>query len=91
MNKIALPRPKASNTQVQAYILAARQGLKAQHVVHNDGQWAVRRAGASKASRVFVTQDEAIRYAQALARSNKTELFVHDRNGLIRERSSFGA
>jgi hypothetical protein len=91
MNKKALPRPKSSNAQVRAYVSAAQKGLKAQHVVHaSDGKWAVRRAGASKASKTFVTQKEATQYAQNVARNNKTELFVHGRDGLIRERSSYG-
>lgn len=90
MNKKALPRPKSSNAQVKAYVSAAKKGLKAQHVVHSDGQWAVRRAGASKASRVFTTQKEAVHYAHGVAKNNKTELFVHGKDGLIRERNSFG-
>ncbi|MBL8159323.1 DUF2188 domain-containing protein [Candidatus Saccharibacteria bacterium] len=91
MNKKALPRPKSSNAQVKAYVSAAQKGLKAQHVVHSGGRWAVRRAGATKASRTFDTQKEAAQYAQQVAKNNKTELFIHGRNGLIRERNSFGA
>lgn len=91
MHKKALPRPKSSNAQVNAYIAAVQKGIKAQHVVHSaDGKWAVRRAGASKASKVFATQKEATQYAHKVARNNKTELFVHGRDGLIRERSSYG-
>lgn len=91
MNKKALPRPKSSNAQIKAYVSAAQKGLKAQHVVRssNDG-WAVRQAGASKASRTFTTQGEAIKYASGVARNNKTDLFVHGRDGLIRERNSYG-
>lgn len=91
MNRKALPRPKSSNAQVRAYVAAARKGLKAQHVIHSDGRWAVKRAGATKASRVFTTQKEAVNYAHTLAKNNKTELFIHGKNGLIRERNSFGA
>jgi len=90
MNKKALPRPKSSNAQIRAYVSAAQKGLKAQHVVHSDGRWAVRRAGASKASRTFETQKEATQYAQQVAKNNKTELFIHGRDGLIRERNSYG-
>ena len=89
MNKKPLPRPKSSNAQVAAYVSAAKKGLQAQHVVRSEGQWAVRRAGASKASRVFATQKEAISYANTIARNNRTGLFVHGKDGLIRERSSF--
>lgn len=92
MNKKALPRPKSSNAQVRAYVSAAQKGLKAQHVVYSsDGKWAVRRAGAFKATRIFVTQKEAIKYAHDVARNNKTELFIHGRDGLIRERNSYSS
>jgi hypothetical protein len=91
MNKKALPKPKSSNAQIQAYISAAQKGLQAQHVVHAEGKWAVRRAGAAKASRIFTTQKEAISYAHSVARSSKTELFIHGRDGLIRKRDSFGS
>ena len=90
MNKTPLPRPKSTNSQVSAYVSAAKKGLKAQHVVRADGQWAVRRAGASKASRVFSTQREAVKYGTGVAQNNKTELFIHGKDGLIRERNSFG-
>lgn len=90
MNKKPLPRPRSSNAQVTAYVSAAKKGLQAQHVVRSDNQWAVRRAGATKASRVFTTQKEAVSYANTVARNNKTELFIHGKDGLIRERNSFG-
>lgn len=89
MNKQPLPRPRSSNAQVSAYVSAVKKGLQAQHVVRSDGQWAVRRAGASKASRIFATQKEAIVYATTVARNDRSILFVHGRDGLIRERSSF--
>lgn len=91
MNKKALPRPKSSNAQVRAYVSAAKKGLQAQHVVQSsNGKWSVRRAGASKASRTFDTQKEATQYGQRIARNSKSELFIHGRDGLIRERNSYG-
>jgi hypothetical protein len=61
-----------------------------QHVVPNGSKWSVRRAGASKASRTFATQGEAIAKARDNARKQKTELFIHGRDGRIRERDSYG-
>ena len=61
-----------------------------QHVVPNDKGWSVKRAGASKASSVHRTQDEAIQAAKRLAQSQRTELYVHGRDGRIRERNSYG-
>lgn len=61
-----------------------------QHVVPNGDRWSVRRAGASKASRTFDTQGEAIERAREIAQNQATELFIHGRDGRIRERNSYG-
>lgn len=65
----------------------AKQG---QHVVPSGGKWSVRRAGASRASGTFNTQNEAIERAREIARNQGTELFIHGRDGRIRERNSYG-
>ena len=62
-----------------------------QHVVPNGSKWSVRRAGASRASGTFATQDEAIARARDVAQKQKTELFIHGRDGRIRERNSYGS
>lgn len=61
-----------------------------QHVVPNGSKWSVRRAGATKASGTFGTQAEAIARARDVAKNQKTELFIHGRDGRIRERDSYG-
>ena len=61
-----------------------------QHVVPRDGKWAVRRTGAKKARRVFDTQSEAIATGRELARKEHTELYIHGKDGKIRQRSSYG-
>jgi uncharacterized protein YdaT len=63
---------------------------KGQHVVPNDGKWSVRKAGSSRASGTYDTQQEAIMAAKKLARNQQTELYVHGRDGRIRERNSYG-
>ena len=64
---------------------------KDQHVTPNaKGGWGVRTTGASKASRVFPKQDDAVRHAREVAKREKSELFVHGRDGSIRERNSYG-
>lgn len=64
---------------------------RGQHVVPNpDGGWAVRKAGSSRASGTFKTQDAAISRARSLARTQGTELYVHGRDGKIRSRDSYG-
>ncbi len=61
-----------------------------QHVVPHDGDWAVRGAGSARATSVYSTQREAIEAAREIARNQNTELFVHGRDGRIRERDSHG-
>ncbi len=63
---------------------------KGQHVVPSGGKWRVQRAGASRASGVFDTQQEAVQRAKELAQNQQTELYIHGRDGRIRERSSYG-
>lgn len=63
---------------------------RSQHVVPNGGKWSVRKAGASRASGTFATQKEAVRKATEIARNQKSEIFIHGRDGRIRERSSYG-
>lgn len=59
-------------------------------MVPNGSRWSVRRAGASKASGTFATQSEAIMKARDVAQRERTELFIHGRDGRIRERNSYG-
>lgn len=61
-----------------------------QHVVPNGGKWSVRKAGSTKASGTFNTQQEAIQHARGLAQHQQTELYIHGQDGRIRERDSFG-
>lgn len=63
---------------------------KPQHVVPIGGRWVVQSAGASRASRTFATQQEAVDEARARAQRQETELYIHGRDGRIRARDSFG-
>ena len=66
-------------------------GKKPIHVVHNPGGgWNSKREGASRASRHFDTQKEAIEASRNTARRDKTELSIHGRDGKIREKDSYG-
>jgi hypothetical protein len=58
--------------------------------VPNGKKWSVRKAGASKASGVFKTQEAAIKEGTKIARNQGTELYIHGRDGRIRERNSYG-
>ncbi|HBC3831474.1 TPA: DUF2188 domain-containing protein [Vibrio parahaemolyticus] len=63
---------------------------KNQHVVPHENGWAVKGEGNSKATSVHRTQKEAIDQARGISKNQKSELFIHGRNGQIRERDSHG-
>ena len=63
---------------------------KGQHVVPNAGSWSVKKAGSAKASSTHPTQAEAIAAGAKIARNQGTELYVHGKDGRIRERNSYG-
>ncbi len=63
---------------------------KGQHVVPRDGKWAVRKSGADRVTRKYETQREAIKAARDIAQNQRTEVYIHGRDGRIRERDSYG-
>lgn len=64
---------------------------KDQHVVPSiSGGWAVRRTGSERASKVFTTQEAAVKHARQLAKKDKSELYVHKKDGTIRAKDSYG-
>ncbi len=63
---------------------------KGQHVVPRSGKWAVRKSGADRVTRKYATQGEAIKAARDIARNQRTEVYIHGRDGRIRERDSYG-
>jgi predicted site-specific integrase-resolvase len=63
---------------------------KNQHVVPKNGKWSVKGAGNSKSTKDFNTQKEAIDYAREIAKNQKSELFIHRKDGTIRDRDSHG-
>ena len=65
---------------------------KSNHVVSNKsrGGWAVKKAGAERATRIFKTKEEAVKFGRELSRNEKTELFIHKNDGTIQNRNSYG-
>ena len=63
---------------------------KNQHVVPNGGRWSVRSAGATRVAKTFTTQGEAIAHGREAAKKQGSELFIHGRDGRIRDRDSYG-
>lgn len=61
-----------------------------QHIVPHQNGWAVKGAGASRATSVHQTQSAAIDAGRSISRNQGSELLVHGRNGQIRARDSHG-
>ena len=61
------------------------------HVVPQRGDWAVRKEGSARASRVFPTKHLAMDHARAVARRNKVELVEHGQDGRIQDPDSYGS
>jgi hypothetical protein len=63
---------------------------KSMHVVASvEGGWSVRQYGAVRATKKFTTQNEAVKFAKRLAKKERTELYIHRRDGTIRAMDSY--
>jgi len=60
------------------------------HVMPSETGWRVEVAADGRARSVHRTPAEAREAARAIARRNERELFVHGRDGQIRERNTYG-
>jgi uncharacterized protein DUF2188 len=64
----------------------------ARHVIPNlRGGWSVRKTGASRATRVFDRQADAVRFGQQVARRERTALYVHRHDGTIEQKDTYGS
>ena len=85
---VPIKRRNHSNPQIKSYTEAVRRGQRSYHVVHSEGKWEVKRIGGDSVG-AFRTADEATHRAREVAKKERTEVFIHSRNGLIRERNSY--
>jgi len=60
------------------------------HVTPHGDKWAVKREGSSRASSLHATQKEAEQKGRQTARKDKTEFFLHNKQGQVRQRDSYG-
>lgn len=61
------------------------------HVVPNpSGGWSVKSSGATRAAKTFDTQQQAISFGRDAAKRSRTELYVHGRDGTIKNKNSYG-
>lgn len=63
---------------------------KNQHVVKHPNGWAVKGEGNSKATKVTLTQKEAINIAEQIARNQQSDTKIHGVDGQIRAGNSYG-
>ena len=63
---------------------------KNQHVVPAGGKRGIKGEGNSKLTSTFDKQSDAIAAARQISKNQHSELFIHGRNGQIRERDSHG-
>ncbi len=64
---------------------------KNQHVTpHPNGGWQVKGEGNNRATARTDTQADAVKIARTISRNQESELFIHGKNGQIRERDSHG-
>jgi hypothetical protein len=61
-----------------------------QHVYpRRSGKWAVRRSGASRASRLFEKKDDAVAYARRMAQKEGSVVYLHRNDGGVRRLYSY--
>lgn len=60
------------------------------HITPRPNGWAVISAGAERAAVVAPTQAAAANIGRQMAENRGSELFIHGRNGQIRERNTYG-
>jgi Uncharacterized protein conserved in bacteria (DUF2188) len=61
------------------------------HVTPREDGWAVIREGNQRASSVHPSQKEAEKVGRQAARKDQTEFLLHNRQGAIRQRDSYGS
>ncbi len=65
--------------------------MKNQHVTpHPNGGWQVKGANNSRATVRTGTQKQAINIAKTIAKNNHSEVVIHNKRGVIREKNSYG-
>jgi len=66
-------------------------GNKAYHIilVPEKGSWKVLKAGASRATKVFKQKSDAINFADAISKKEKTALYIHTIEGTVEEKRSY--
>jgi hypothetical protein len=62
-----------------------------QVVERGRGDWAVRRVGSERATKVFPSQKEAVVFAREIAKKQGATLYIQGRDGSVQRKASFRA
>lgn len=62
----------------------------ARHVVAEGKMWAIKAPGVKEALEVHAKKKDAVASATEMCKALKSELFIHGKDGKIKDRSSFG-
>lgn len=60
------------------------------HTVHKDGQWLNELEGGSAFGGSYATKEDAVAAGRARAQQDNTEHVIHNQDGTIGDRSSYG-
>ena len=60
------------------------------HVTKHENGWQVKEEKTGRVLDVSPTQSQAIKAGTQIAKRNNSEIFIHGRDGKIRERNTFG-
>lgn len=63
---------------------------KSIHVTPTGEDWQLKIEGNQRATKITSTQKEATDAGRKIAREKQAELFIHDKQGKIRDRESYG-
>ena len=60
------------------------------HVLYKDNEWYIKIENNDEIIKTFNTKDEAIIYGEKLAKKDKLELVIHNKNNIISNKNSYG-
>jgi len=63
---------------------------KNQHIVPSPNGWGVRKENSTRLTKEFDRKQDAKDYGKEIAKNNHSELIVHNKDGKISEKNSYG-
>ena len=60
------------------------------HILYKDNEWYIKVENNEGIVETFNTKDDAINYGKKLAKKEKVELVIHNKNNIISNKNSYG-